>query len=76
MAPREHIAGEPQAGQEWAGGSSSGNDKREWREIKSQFHELRHDFKRALYEKLHASMEEKRRVLDILRRAIADIRGQ
>ena len=63
---------EEQAGQEWAAGSSSDD----WREIKSQFHELRHDFKRALSEKLHASLEEKRRVLDILRRAIADIRGQ
>jgi DNA-binding PadR family transcriptional regulator len=64
------------AGQEWTQGGPSGEHKGEWREIKAQFHELRHDFKRALYEKLHASMEEKRRVLDVLRRAIAEIRGQ
>jgi hypothetical protein len=29
-----------------------------------------------LFEKMHASIEEKRRVLDILRSAIAQIRGQ
>jgi DNA-binding PadR family transcriptional regulator len=68
---------EEAAGQDW--GSSEGErsgDKHEWRQIKSQFHELRHEFKQALFEKLHASMEEKRRVLDVLRRAIAEIRGQ
>ncbi len=68
---------EEAAGQDW--GSSEGErtgDKREWRQIKSQFHELRHEFKQALFEKLHASIEEKRRVLEVLRRAIAEIRGQ
>ncbi|HEV7986267.1 MAG TPA: PadR family transcriptional regulator [Steroidobacteraceae bacterium] len=69
------------AGQEW-GGSGSGTDggreqdKHEWRQVKAQFHELRHEFKQVLFEKLHASIEEKRRVLEILRRAIAEIRGK
>ena len=73
------------AGQEWGGSGGTGGggsgpeqnqDKREWREVKAQFHELRHEFKQALFEKLHASIAEKRRVLEILRRAIAEIRGQ
>jgi hypothetical protein len=32
--------------------------------------------KAAIYEKLNSSMEEKRRVLDILRRAVDEIRGK
>jgi DNA-binding PadR family transcriptional regulator len=69
------------AGQEWGGsGSAAGGgrdqDKQEWRQVKAQFHELRHEFKQALFEKLHASIDEKRRVLEILRRAIADIRAK
>jgi DNA-binding PadR family transcriptional regulator len=61
-------------GEEW-GGTARDQEKTEWRQIKTQFHELKHEFKAALLEKLHASIEEKRRVLEILRRAIAEIRG-
>ena len=68
---------EEDAGQDWGGSEGERpGDKREWRQIKSQFQELRHEFKQALFEKLHASIEEKRRVLDVLRRAILEIRGQ
>ena len=42
---------------------------------KMEFHELRRDLKAALISKLGASPEEKRRVLDVLRRAIDEIRG-
>jgi DNA-binding PadR family transcriptional regulator len=62
------------AGEEW-GGSPRDQEKKEWRQLKAEFQELKHQFKAALFEKLHASMEEKQRVLEILRRAIQDIRA-
>jgi len=62
-------------GEEW-GGSPRDQEKKEWRQLKAEFHELKHQFKAALFEKLHASMEEKQRVLAILRRAIEEIRGR
>ena len=61
------------AGEEW-GGSPRDQEKQEWRQLKAEFQELKHQFKAALYEKLHASMEEKQRVLGILRRTIQEIR--
>jgi DNA-binding PadR family transcriptional regulator len=63
------------AGEEW-GGSPRDQEKTEWRQLKAEFHELKHQFKAALFEKLHASMEEKQRVLGILRRTIQEIRGR
>ncbi len=71
---RQYVE-EEVAGEEW-GGSPRDQEKAEWRQVKMQFHELKHEFKAALLEKLHASLEEKRRVLEILRRTIADIRGK
>jgi DNA-binding PadR family transcriptional regulator len=62
------------AGEEW-GGSPRDQEKSEWRQLKAEFHELKHQFKAALFEKLHASMEEKQRVLEVLRRAIQEIRA-
>jgi len=62
-------------GEEW-GGTARDQEKTEWRQLKAEFHELKHQFKAALFEKLHASMEEKQRVLGILRRTIQEIRGQ
>jgi hypothetical protein len=44
--------------------------------MKSEFRGLRDEMKAAIYEKINSSMEEKKRVLDILRRAIGEIRGQ
>jgi len=63
------------AGEEW-GGSPRDQEKKEWRQLKAEFQELKHQFKAALFEKLHASMEEKQRVLAILRRAIQEIRAE
>jgi DNA-binding PadR family transcriptional regulator len=58
-------------------GSDSGSDaKGEWQRMKADFRGLRDELKAALYEKIDASMEEKQRVLEILRRAIGEIRGR
>jgi|ERR1700678_4295916 DNA-binding PadR family transcriptional regulator len=56
-------------------GSSSGG-KDEWHQMKAEFRGLRDEMKAAIYEKLNSSMEEKRRILGILRRTIDEIRGQ
>jgi DNA-binding PadR family transcriptional regulator len=48
--------------------------KAEWRQVKQEFRELRNDLKSALYEKFDAPPEERKRVFDILRRAIEEIR--
>jgi hypothetical protein len=67
------MAEEEQAEERW-GGSPRDRQRHEWREMKSQFHDLRHELKAALFEKFSASMEEKKRILDVLRRAIEEIR--
>jgi DNA-binding PadR family transcriptional regulator len=72
---QRQYAEDEAAGEGW-GGPAHDQDKQEWRQVKAQFHELKHEFKQALFEKLHASIEEKRRVLDVLRRTIAEIRGK
>jgi DNA-binding PadR family transcriptional regulator len=72
---QRQYAEDEAAGEEW-GGTGRDQEKQEWRQVRAQFLELKHEFKLALFEKLHASIEEKRRVLDILRNAIAQIRGQ
>jgi DNA-binding PadR family transcriptional regulator len=51
-------------------------NRREWREMKAEFREVRDDLKAAIHEKLDSSHEEKMRVLEILRRAASDIRGK
>jgi hypothetical protein len=53
-----------------------GGIKSEWREVKREVRELRNELKAALYEKLDASPEERKRVFAILRRAIDEIRGK
>ncbi|HTV58970.1 MAG TPA: PadR family transcriptional regulator [Verrucomicrobiae bacterium] len=50
--------------------------KPEWRAAKKEFRDVRDDLKSALYEKFDAPPDERRRVLDILRKAIAEIRGK
>ncbi len=50
--------------------------KSEWRQVKMEVRELRNELKAALYEKLDASPEERKRVFAILRRAIDEIRGK
>ena len=58
------------------GSGSSGAAHSDWQHMKAEFRGLRDELKAAIYEKLNSSMEEKRRVLDILRRTIAEIRGK
>ncbi|MGB8540837.1 MAG: helix-turn-helix transcriptional regulator [Candidatus Acidiferrales bacterium] len=50
--------------------------KAEWRQAKQEFREIRGELKSTLYEKLDASPEERKRVFDILRRAIEEIRAK
>jgi DNA-binding PadR family transcriptional regulator len=52
-----------------------GSERGEWRRVKMEFRELRDDLRAALREKIDATMEEKKRVFAILRRAIDEIRG-
>ena len=56
------------------GSGSGGGAKADWQHMKAEFRGLRDEMKAAIYEKLSSSMEEKRRVLDILRRTIDEIR--
>ncbi len=58
------------------GGGSSGAGRGEWQQMRAEFRGLRDELKAAIYEKLNSSMEEKRRVLEILRRTIDEIRGK
>jgi len=48
----------------------------EWRQMKAEFMGLRDELKAAIYEKLNSSLEEKKRVLEILRRTIDEIRSK
>jgi len=52
------------------------NHGRDGLQLRMELHELRNELKAALFEKNSASIEEKKRVLDVLRTAIAEIRGQ
>lgn len=70
---RERMAEEDEADERWAG-SPREQHRREWRQMKAEFHDLRHELKAALFEKFSASMDEKRRILEILRKAIEEIR--
>ena len=67
----EQMAEEEMAGEQWGGHRRGG----EGRAMKMEFHEIRHELKAAIFEKIGASPEEKQRVFAILRRAIAEIRG-
>jgi DNA-binding PadR family transcriptional regulator len=68
---REHFTDEENAADDFVG-----NLKGDWKQMKREFRELKDELKRAIFEKLDAPVEEKRRVLDVLRRAIAEIRGK
>jgi DNA-binding PadR family transcriptional regulator len=50
--------------------------KGEWREAKREFRELKEDLKAAIFEKMNASPEERKRIFGVLRRAIDEIRGK
>jgi DNA-binding PadR family transcriptional regulator len=53
-----------------------GGIKSEWRQVKMEFRELRGELKSILYEKMDAPPEERKRIADILRKAIGEIRGK
>ena len=72
---RKQFAEEEEVVDHFGSGPSSGT-KDDWRQMKSEFRELRDEMKAAIYEKVSSSMEEKRRVMDILRRAVDEIRGK
>jgi DNA-binding PadR family transcriptional regulator len=57
-------------------GSPGGRTRGERHEMKAEFYAVRDELKAALYEKIHASLEEKQRVLAVLRRAIDEIRSK
>ena len=48
----------------------------ERRQMKTELRDLRSELKAALYEKIEASPEERKRIFAILRRAIDEIRGK
>ncbi len=52
-----------------------GRAKSEWRQAKIEFRELRDDLKEAASEKFSSSMEERKRIMAILRRAVDEIRN-
>jgi DNA-binding PadR family transcriptional regulator len=58
------------------GSGSSGTVRGEWQQMRAEFLGLRDELKAAIYEKLNSSLEEKKRVLQILRRTIDEIRGK
>jgi DNA-binding PadR family transcriptional regulator len=58
------------------GSGASGGARSEWQQMKAEFLGLRDELKAAIYEKLNASIEEKKRVLQILRHTIDEIRGK
>ena len=58
------------------GRGTSGSLRGEWQQMKAEFLGLRDELKAAIYEKLNSSLEEKKRVLQILRRTIDEIRGK
>ena len=58
------------------GSGPGGTPESDWHQVKAEFRELRDQLKAAIYEKLSSSIEEKKRVLQILRRTIEEIRGK
>jgi DNA-binding PadR family transcriptional regulator len=58
------------------GTGSSGGARVEWQQLKAEFLGLRAELKAAIFEKLNSSLEEKKRVLRILRQTIEEIRGK
>ncbi|MFZ0591961.1 MAG: PadR family transcriptional regulator [Bryobacteraceae bacterium] len=52
-----------------------GRAKSEWRQTKMEFRELRDELRAALHERFDASLEERKRIIAILRRAVDEIQG-
>jgi DNA-binding PadR family transcriptional regulator len=65
-AMQKHLTQDQMADERW-GANSQEN---------AEFHDLRNEFRSALFEKLNSSAEEKARVIRILREALASIRSK
>lgn len=50
--------------------------KGEWQRTRAEFREVRDELRAALYEKLDASEEERKRIINVLKRAVEEIRGK
>ncbi|MDB6082599.1 MAG: helix-turn-helix transcriptional regulator [Gammaproteobacteria bacterium] len=72
---RKQFAEDEDVADHFGSGSSAGA-KGEWQQMKAEFRGLRDEMKAAIHEKLNSTMEEKRRILDVLRRAVDEIRGK
>ena len=57
----------------WGGGPGAQNNKA-WRQMKSDFIEVRQELQATLFSKMDSSLEEKQRVLRVLRNALDEIR--
>lgn len=58
------------------GSGPSGGAQDDWQQMKAEFRGLRDELKAAIREKINSPMEEKRRILEILRHAVDAIRGK
>ena len=70
---QKHFADED-ADHELDASEAQTSGKQEWRRLRAEYRELTGDLKAALREKIDAPTEEKARVLEILRSALAAIR--
>jgi len=72
---RKHLADE-EAENDFDDSDPVEGTREEWRRMKSEFRELREELKTLLREKIDAPSDEWKRVLEVLRRAIAEIRKE
>ena len=70
---QKHFADE-ETENEFENAEPKSKAKMEWKKLKMEFRELKDELKAALFEKIDASAEEKTRVLNILRKALDEIR--
>jgi DNA-binding PadR family transcriptional regulator len=70
---RRQFAEDEDVADHFGSGASAGA-KGDWHHMKAEFRTLRDELKAAIYEKLNSSLEEKQRVLEILRRSVDEIR--
>ena len=73
---QRQYAQDEDAADHFGSGAGSAGVRGEWQDLKAEFLGLRDELKAAIYEKLSSSMEEKKRVLQILRKTIDEIRGK
>lgn len=58
------------------GAGPDADDRDAHRKLKEEFHELKSALKAAMFEKRGATLAEKKRVFEVLKRALAEIRGE